>query len=44
MEELTNLEINKEDLENLSAEELVDLKIELEELIMKCDDLLNEEV
>lgn len=44
MEKLTNLEINKEDLENLSAEELVDLKIELEELIMKCDDLLNEEV
>ncbi len=44
MEELTNLEINKEDLENLSAEELVDLKIELEELIMKCEDLLNEEV
>jgi hypothetical protein len=44
MEKLTNLEINKEDLENLSAEELVDLKIELEELIMKCEDLLNEEV
>ena len=44
MEKLINLEINKEDLENLSAEELVDLKIELEELIMKCEDLLNEEV
>lgn len=43
MEELTDLEIKKEDLENMSVEELVDLKVELEELIMKCDELLQEE-
>ncbi len=43
--------INKEDLQNMSVEELVDLKIELddmlrevEELIAKCDDVLEEEV
>lgn len=43
MEELTDLEIKKEDLENMSAEELVELKIELEDLIMKCDELLQDE-
>lgn len=43
MEELTDLEIKKEDLENMSAEELVDLKLELEDLIMKCDELLQDE-
>lgn len=43
MEGLTDLEINKEDLENMSAEELVDLKVGLEELIMKCDELLQNE-
>lgn len=40
MEKLTNIEINDEDLKELSAEELADLKVELEELIMKCDELL----
>ena len=29
MEELTNIEINEEDLKELSAEELADLKVEL---------------
>ncbi len=41
MDELTNLGINKEDLNGMSTEELADLKIELEDLIMKCDELLN---
>ena len=43
MEGLTDLEINKEDLENMSAEEIADLKVGLEELIMKCDELLQNE-
>ena len=42
MEELTNLEITNEDLEEMTAEELADLKIELEELLMKCDELLQD--
>lgn len=41
MDELTNLGINKENLKGMSTEELADLKIELEDLIMKCDKLLN---
>lgn len=41
MDELTNLEINEEDLKGMSTEELADLKVELEDLIMKCDELLN---
>lgn len=40
MEEFEGLEIKEEDLENLSAEELVDLKVELEDLIAKCDELI----
>ena len=43
MEGLTDLEINKEDLENMSAEELADLKVGLEELRMQCDELLQNE-
>ena len=31
MEELTNLELTREDLEEMTTEELVDLKVELEE-------------
>lgn len=42
-EELTNLEITKEELEELSAEELADLKIKLEELVMECDEILQED-
>ena len=42
MEELTNLEITNEDLEEMTAEELADLKIGLEELLMKCDELLQD--
>ena len=42
MEELTNLEITNEDLEEMTAEELADLKVELEELLMKCDELLQD--
>lgn len=45
------LNINKDDLQNMSVDELVDLKIELddmlrevEELIAECDDVLKEEV
>lgn len=53
MEEIENeevLNINKEDLQNMSVDELVDLKIELDdmlrevnELIAQCDDVLKEE-
>lgn len=42
-EELTRLEITKEELEELSAEELVDVKIKLEELLMECDEILQED-
>lgn len=54
MEELKNeelLNINKEDLQDMSIDELVDLKIELddmlrevEELIGECNDVLEKEV
>lgn len=44
------LNINKEDLENMSVDELLDLKIELDdmlrevdELISQCDDVVKEE-
>ena len=53
MEEIENeevLNINKEDLQNMSVDELVDLKIELDdmlrevnELIAQCDDVVKEE-
>lgn len=36
------LNISDEQLKNLSAEELVDLKVDLEELIYKIDDLIDE--
>ena len=36
------LNISDEQLENLSAEELADLKVDLEELINKIDDLIEE--
>lgn len=42
MEELENLELTREDLEELSAEELVDIKIELEDLEMDIDEILQE--
>lgn len=42
MEESTKIEITKEDLENLTTEEIVDLKVRLEELLMECDELLEE--
>lgn len=44
------LHINKEDLQEMSVDELLDLKIELddmlrevEELISQCDDIIDEE-
>lgn len=42
MEKLTIEELTKEDLEELSGEELVDLKVKLEELIMDCEEILQE--
>lgn len=39
-EELDNIELTKEDLEQLSTEELADIKVELEELIMDCEEIL----
>lgn len=42
MEELENLELTREDLEALSAEELADIKIGLEELEMDIDEILQE--
>lgn len=42
-EELTKLEITKEELEGLSAEELADLKIKLEQLLMECDEVLQDD-
>lgn len=38
MEELT-----KEDLKQLSTEELVNLKLEIEELLMECEEVLFDE-
>ena len=45
------LKINKEDLQNMTLEDLVDLQFELDdmlrevkELIAECDDMLKEEV
>lgn len=35
------INITKEDLENLSLEELADLKIELDDLVLKVNDMLN---
>lgn len=35
------INITKEDLENLSLEELADLKIELDDLVFKVNDMLN---
>lgn len=43
MDELTNLEITKEELEELTPEELVEAKIRLEELLLKCDELLQDD-
>lgn len=40
MEELTNLELTREDLAELSPEELADIKIELEDLEMNIDEIL----
>ena len=42
MEELTNLELTREVLEEMTTEELVDLKVELEELLMQCEELLED--
>lgn len=36
------LDISDEQLESLSAEELIDLKVDLEELIDKIDDLIDD--
>ena len=43
MDELTKMEITKEDLKDLTAEELADLKVRLEELLMECDEILQDE-
>ena len=43
-EELVKLEITKEDLQELSAEEIVDIKLKLEELLMECEEILQEDV
>ncbi len=43
MEELTNLEITEEELEKLTPEELADAKVRLEELLLKCDELLQDD-
>ena len=42
-EQLTEAEITKKDLEELSLEELADLKVSLEELSMKCEELLEDD-
>ena len=42
-ENIEELELTKEELENLSPEELVDLKMKLEDLIIECDELLEED-
>ena len=36
------LSINKDELKNLSAEELVDLKIELDDILREIDNLIAE--
>lgn len=41
MEEKT-LNITKEELDNLSIEQLADLKVEVDELLQKIDNLLEE--
>ena len=41
-DELNEVELVREDLEELTAEELVDLKIELEDLLMDCDEILDD--
>lgn len=42
MEELVKFELNEEDLKELSAEEIANLKVDLEELIMNCEEILQE--
>lgn len=42
-EELTKTEITREELEELTPEELADLKIRLEDLLMECDEILQED-
>ena len=41
-DELNELELVREDLEELTAEELADLKIELEDLLMDCNEILDD--
>lgn len=41
-DELNELELVREDLEELTAEQLADLKIELEDLLMDCDEILDD--
>lgn len=41
-DELNEVELVREDLEELTAEELADLKIELEDLLMDCDEILDD--
>ena len=36
-DELNEIELTREDLEQLTAEELADLKIEIEDLLLDCD-------
>ena len=43
MNDLTELEITKEDLEKLTEEELVDIKVRLENLLMECEEILQED-
>ena len=41
-DELNELELVREDLEELTTEELADLKIELEDLLMDCNEILDD--
>lgn len=38
--ELTNIEIENSDIEELNCEELADLKIKIEDLLMDCEEIL----
>ncbi len=40
-DELNEMELVREDIEELTAEELADIKVELEEILMDCDEILD---
>ena len=42
-EELAKLEITKEELQDLTMEEVADIKVKLEELLMECEEILQED-